>query len=114
RIVRVDASRAQGVPGVHAVITAADLPDVRTGRAILDMPVLARDVVRFAGEKVAAVAAESPDAAEQALDLIDVEYELLPAVFDPVEAIREGAAHVHADPASYQVLPEPFLAVSST
>ena len=69
------------MPGVQAVITAADLPDALVGRRLRDMPVLARDVVRFVGEKVAAVAAETEEAAEEALLLIDVEYEELEAVF---------------------------------
>ena len=54
RIVHIDGSRARQVPGVHAVITAADIPDTRVGRRLLDFPVLARDKVRFIGEKVAA------------------------------------------------------------
>lgn len=102
RIVSIDTSRAKQLPGVHAVLTSADLPDTRTGRALRDFPVLARDKVRFVGEKVAAVAAESPDIAEEALTLIDVEYEELPAVFDPIEAMQEDAPRVHDDPAAYQ------------
>ena len=66
RIVSIDTSRAKELPGVHAVITGAELPDRRIGRFFLDMPVLARDVVRFVGEKVVAVAAESMDIAEEA------------------------------------------------
>src|SRR6266545_2606260 len=60
-----------------------------------DMPVLAHERVRFIGEKVAAVAAESPEIAEEALSLIQVEYEELPAVFDPIEAMRPGAPLIH-------------------
>src|SRR3712207_1543639 len=60
RIISIDTSAAKALPGVHAVLTGADLPeDYLIGRAMRDMPVLARDVVRFVGEKVAAVAAES-------------------------------------------------------
>ena len=84
-------SRRKAVPGVHAVITAADLPDSLVGRRLRDMPVLARDVVRFVGEKVAAVAAETEEAVEEALLLIDVEYEELPAVFDAHEAMEQDA-----------------------
>lgn len=102
RIVSIDASRARQLPGVHAVITGADIPATLIGRRILDMPVLARDRVRFVGEKVAAVAAASPEIAEEALALIDVEYEELPAVFDPLEAMREDAPRLHENPASYQ------------
>src|ERR671939_1590735 len=61
RIVRIDTSRAATLPGVQAVITAADLPDRLWGRWLKDMPVLARDRVRFVGEKVAAVAAADAD-----------------------------------------------------
>ncbi len=113
RIIRIDASRARQVPGVQAVITARDLPDVLTGRAILDCPVLARDKVRFVGEKVAAVAADSVDAALQALDLIAVEYDPLPAVFDPLDAIAPDAPRVHEDPGAYRLAPDPFLAVAT-
>ena len=88
---RIDTSRPAALPGVHAVLTAADLPDVLVGRRMRDMPVLARDRVRFIGEKVAAVAADDPDIADEALALIDVEYEELPAVFDPVAAMEAGA-----------------------
>ena len=108
RIVRIDASRAAAVPGVQAVLTGADVPDRLWGRWLKDMPVLARDVVRFVGEKVAAVAAESPEAAEEALALIDVEYEELPPVFDPLEAVREEAVRLHPDMRSYEGLPQPI------
>src|SRR4029077_2377272 len=73
RIVSIDTSRAQALPGVHAVLTAADIPDYLIGRAMRDMPILARDKVRFVGEKVAAVAAVDLDTAEEALGLIEVE-----------------------------------------
>jgi CO/xanthine dehydrogenase Mo-binding subunit len=101
RIVSIDISQARQLPGIQAVITGADLPDILLGRFQLDCPVLARERVRFIGEKVVAVAAESPDAAEAALRLIDVDYEELPAVFDPVEAMREDAPRIHDDPAAY-------------
>ena len=65
RIVRIDAAAARALPGVQAVLTAADLPDVRVGRQMFDMPLLARDKVRFIGEKVAVVAAEDPDLGEE-------------------------------------------------
>ncbi|MCA1647989.1 MAG: molybdopterin-dependent oxidoreductase, partial [Chloroflexi bacterium] len=99
RIISIDATAARAVPGVHAVLVGSDIPtDVRVGRNMRDMPVLARDKVRFVGEKVAAVAADSLEIAEQAVNLIEVEYAELPAVFDPLEAIRPGAPLVH-DPA---------------
>src|SRR2546426_3062478 len=89
RILRIDPSKAQALPGVLAVLTAQDLPRVLVGRRMFDMPLLARDRVRIVGEKVAAVAALDPDIAEEALALITVEYEDLPAVFDPVRAIED-------------------------
>ena len=107
RIVGIDTEQAKAVPGVHAVITAADLPDSLVGRRLRDMPVLARDVVRFVGEKVAAVAADSLEAAEEALLLIDVEYEELPAVFDAHEAMAPDAPVLHSEMSGYEGLPQP-------
>ena len=100
RIVRIDASRAREVPGVRAVITGADYPRL-IGRALKDLPVLAYEKVRFIGERVAAVAADTAAAAKEALDLIEVEYEELTPVFDMQEAITPGAPAVHDDPTSY-------------
>jgi putative selenate reductase molybdopterin-binding subunit len=105
RILRIDTSRARDLPGVLTVLTAQDLPDILVGRRMFDMPMLARDRVRFVGEKVAVVAAVDPDIAEEALALIDVEYEDLPAVFDPVEAIRDGAPILHENPGAYDGAP---------
>ena len=110
RIISIDVSRARELPGVHAVITGADLPDRRIGRFFLDMPVLARDVVRFVGEKVVAVAADSIDIVEEALTLIEVEYEELPAVFDAVEAMQDDAPRVHTDTSGYAYPPIPEFA----
>ena len=95
RIISIDTSRARALPGVRAVLTGMDLPDCRVGRSMRDMPVLARDKVRFIGEKVAAVAAEDRETAEEALGLIEVEYDELPAVFDPVEAMQPDAPLIH-------------------
>ena len=101
RIVRIDTSRAAGMAGVRAVVTGKDLPGMRVGRFLRDVPPLAEDKVRFVGEKVAAVAAADPDIAEAALLLIDVEYEQLPAVFDPLEAMAPEAPVVHEGSPSY-------------
>ncbi|MEA2638811.1 MAG: hypothetical protein QOF51_205 [Chloroflexota bacterium] len=95
RIVSIDASRAKALPGVHAVLTGQDTPDYLLGRSMRDMPILARDRVRFYGEKVAVAAADTMEMAEEAIGLIDVQYEELPAVFDPVEAMQPGAPLVH-------------------
>jgi CO/xanthine dehydrogenase Mo-binding subunit len=105
RIRSIDTAAARALPGVLAVLTARDLPDVLVGRRMFDMPLLARDRVRFIGEKVAVVAALDPDIAEEALALIDVEYEDLAAVFDPGAAIEAGAPLVHDDPGSYEGAP---------
>ncbi len=102
RILSIDATRARLADGVHAVLTGQDLGGRLYGRSVIDIPVLAHDRVRFIGEPVAAVAAETLDAAQQALDLIDVEYEELPAVFDPFEAMAEGAPILHPDLSKYR------------
>ena len=95
RILRVRSEAARAVPGVRAVLTGADVRYGTYGRRVRDMPVLAREVVRFAGERVAAVAAESLPAARQAASLVEVDYEPLPAVLDPQEALQPGAPRVH-------------------
>ena len=105
RLARVDASRARQVPGVHAVLTGADVPDLRVGISLQDLPVLARDKVRFIGDKIAAVAAETADAAEEALGLIEVEYEELPAVAGIEEALADGAPAIHEQLAGYAGVP---------
>lgn len=97
RIVSIDAREAAALPGVVAVLTAGDVPGEKTfGPLIADQPALAVDVVRHLGEPVALVVAESKLAAQRGLEAIRVEYEPLPAVFDPVEALAEGAPKVHA------------------
>lgn len=111
RILRIDASRARELPGVKAVITGQEIPGHYVGKLIRDMPVLCWDKVRFVGDRVAAVAAETLEAAEQALDLIHVEYEVLPAVLDPLEAMQEGAPRIHEDVASYGGAPRERLAL---
>jgi CO/xanthine dehydrogenase Mo-binding subunit len=111
RIVHIDASKAKRVPGVLAVLTAADIRSRLFGRQLRDMPILAKDRVRFVGEKVAAIAAESPDIAEEAAGLIHVEYQELPAVFDSLEAMQEGAPLLHEDLALYANAPRPMPAL---
>jgi CO/xanthine dehydrogenase Mo-binding subunit len=101
RIVAIDTSAARAVPGVHAVLTADDIDRRRWGRAMNDWPVLAYDRVRYVGERVAAVAAETPEAGEEAVSLIQVQYEELPAVFDAEEALRPDAPILHPDPEQY-------------
>ncbi len=105
RIVSVDISAACRAPGVRAVLTGADLGSARFGRCLLDWPVLATDKVRFIGEHVAAVAAETLAEARAAVDLIEIIYEELPPVLAPGEALSPGAPILHEDPATYRYLP---------
>src|SRR5918997_6070104 len=80
RIVSIDTSAAKAVPGVHAVLTGADIGFAGVGRTLQDWPALAIDRVRLIGDRVAAVAAESRAIAEEAARLVEVEYEELPLV----------------------------------
>ncbi len=105
RIVSIDTARARALPGVRAVITAAELPRKRIGRALADYEVLASEEVRFVGETVAAVAADTPDIADEAAQLIQVVYQELPAVFDPVEALAPNAPLLHPQARSYRGFP---------
>jgi CO/xanthine dehydrogenase Mo-binding subunit len=113
RIKSIDVSKARQVPGVKAVITGQDVTGLRIGRCIYDTPVLADGVVRFIGEKVAAVAAETEEAADQALDLIEVEYEEMEPLLDPVQAAKAEAPILHPDLLSYKGLPVPVEQLSN-
>ena len=97
KIVSIDTSEAKKIPGVHAVVTAADAPHVRYGRSYFDRHILARHKVRFMGDPVAAVAATSPAIAKQALKKIKVVYEPLPVALDPEEATKPNAPTLHED-----------------
>ncbi|MGZ9130872.1 MAG: xanthine dehydrogenase family protein molybdopterin-binding subunit, partial [Candidatus Binatia bacterium] len=110
RIVRVDTSKAEKVAGVKAIITGADVRGLLIGKQIRDLPVLCWDKVRFIGDRVAAVAAETVDAAEEAIQLIDVNYEILPAVFDPLQAMAPDAPQIHDNVAEYDGAPKNILA----
>ena len=104
RILSIDTRRAQAVGGVRVVITGHDLPARRWGRRLQDVPVLAVDRVRFIGEKVVAIAADTRAAAEAAARLVQVDYDELPAVFDPEAALR-GDVLVHDPDAGYEDAP---------
>ncbi len=104
RIVSIDTTAAESVEGVRAIITGPQLGPLRYGRKLFDRPVLAYDVVRFIGEHVAAVAAETPEAAEEAARLIEIEYEELPAVFDTASALAPDAPVLHPDADEYLFL----------
>jgi CO/xanthine dehydrogenase Mo-binding subunit/aerobic-type carbon monoxide dehydrogenase small subunit (CoxS/CutS family) len=96
RILSIDARRAAALPGVHAVLTYRDVPGRnRHGLVYPDWPVLCDDKVRYLGDAVALVAAETPALARQALALIDVAYEPLPVVSTPEQALQPGAPLVH-------------------
>jgi len=104
RIARIDVGAARTSPGVRAVITGADVRPARLGRRVQDWPVLAWERVRFVGDRVAAVAADTREQADEALARIAVEYEELPAVFDPDSALAPGAPLIHPDAAEERVL----------
>jgi len=108
RITRIDTAAAAALPGVVAVLTHADVPrnemrmelpgrmaEATAGAVLATQPVLAHDRVRFQGEPVVAIAAETPEAATAAAERVRVEYESLPGVYDPVSALEPGAPQVH-------------------
>ena len=101
RLLRVDASKAAKLAGVVAVLTRDDLKGMNSyfGPVVKDQPVVAIDRVRYVGDIIAAVAAEEKDIAEEAVELIEVEYEPLPPVFDPAEAMKPGAPILHGESA---------------
>ena len=104
RILRVNAERALRLPGVIAVVTAEDAPSVRFGFFVKDRILFCRDKVRYVGEAVAGVAATEERIAEEALGLIEVEYDPLPAVFDPLDAMKRGAPLLHDDVGNYEAV----------
>jgi CO/xanthine dehydrogenase Mo-binding subunit len=102
KIIRIDVSAAQNLPGVHAVLTGKDVRGVLYGRRLRDIPVLAWDHVRFVGERVAAVAAQDEDIAQAALDLIQVEYEELPKQLNPLDSMQDEAVLIHPNMMEYE------------
>ncbi|MHB8441644.1 MAG: xanthine dehydrogenase family protein molybdopterin-binding subunit [Candidatus Tyrphobacter sp.] len=97
RIVGIDSAAAQRVAGVRAVLTAKDVPYNRFGLIEADQPLLCEDRVRFAGDRVALVVADTPEIAAAAAGAVTIEYEDLPVVADALEAMRPGAPRVHED-----------------
>ena len=95
RIKKVDTTAAEALPGVRAVLTGTELESKPFGIAVEDELPLAVDKVRYIGDEVAAVAAVDLQTAERAIKAIKVEYEELPAVYDPAEALQEGAPQLH-------------------
>jgi putative selenate reductase molybdopterin-binding subunit len=110
RIKRIDASRARALPGVRAVLTCSDLLRVKYisgGQSYPQPPpfdqVSLDNKVRYVGDRVAVVAADTLELANQALELIDVEYEILPAVLDPLAAMQPGAPVIHDEPDTTEI-----------
>jgi len=114
-IKKIDTSKAEALPGVRAVVTGKDLT-ARLGLYLIDRPIFAYDRVRVYGEPVAGVVATSEDIAVEAVKLVDVEYEVLPAIYDPVESAQPDAPLIHPDLGSYSVVnfifPEPGTNIS--
>ncbi len=104
RIRRLDTTKAEQLPGVRAVVTAKDAPSHRYGGIIRDKLVFTPDVVRYHGDPIAAVAADNVDIAEEALHLIEVEIDALPALIDPREA-ADSATLIHENWEEYTALP---------
>lgn len=109
RIKRIDTSKAEALKGVKAVITGKDCPEARTGY-IRDRHILCKEIVRYIGDPVAAVAAVTPEIAQKALELIEVEYEELPSVVDVQEAFaKDCPVVIHKDLTSYERTPLPLM-----
>ena len=102
-IISINKVRAEALPGVHAVLTGQDVPPGLRGRGLYDTPILARGRVRYVGEPIAAVAAETFALAREAVELIDVNYRELEPVFDPLDAVKEHpSVIVHPDLLKYK------------
>ena len=105
RITRIDAARARALPGVLAVLTHADVPDIRYGGMVQDRRLFAKEGVRWEGDIVAGVAALTPAIAAEAAALIEVDYEPLPSIVDFEAAARDHSALVHDDWEAYEGTP---------
>jgi len=99
RIMSIDTTQAEELSGVRAVITARDTPGIKFSfvQALADKLPSCSEKVRYVGDEVAAVAADDIETAEEAVRLIKVEYEILPAVFDPAQAMKPGAPFIHEE-----------------
>jgi CO/xanthine dehydrogenase Mo-binding subunit len=106
RIVKIDAAGAKALKGVRAVLTGVDVEGIYVGTRVKDQPVLAYGKVRMVGDAVAAVAADTEEIAEEAIGLIDVQYEELPFIDDPVEALKPSAPLIHEDRGKYKNAPK--------
>ncbi len=115
RIIKIDTQKAKSLRGVHGVLTWEDLPRIVHTTAGQGAPepspydsFLLDNKVRFVGDRVCAVAAESPEIAEKALSLIKVEYEILPAILDARDAMKPGAPVIHDEKEAQQVIHTPY------
>jgi CO/xanthine dehydrogenase Mo-binding subunit len=113
KIKRINTARAKKLLGVHAVLTGDDL-NYRLGLYLVDKHIMARGVVRHFGEAVAAVAAETVEIAQKAIELIEVEYDIMEPVLDPVEALKKTAPLVHPDLGSYDYVQAAFTPLPGT
>lgn len=104
RIIKVNIKKALAHPGVKAVITAEDIPNNEFGVIVQNQQVLARQQVLYIGDGIAVVAAETKEAAAEAVELIEVEYEELPGIFDPEESAKKDALLVHPELPNNQVV----------
>ena len=116
KIIKIDTSKAEKLPGVKVVVTGKDFPG-KFGLYLKDRFIFARDRSRFVGEAVAGVAATTEEIAEKAIDLIDVEYEELDAVFDPEYGASAEAPLIHPDLGNYYypnyIIPKPGTNISN-
>jgi CO/xanthine dehydrogenase Mo-binding subunit len=113
KIVKIDTTKAAAFPGVRAVLTGHDL-NYRLGLYVVDKDILAKDEVRHYGEAVAAVAADTLLAAKQAVELIEVQYEVLPPILNHMDALKEGAPLVHPDLGNYDFVKAAFTPMPGT
>lgn len=115
-IKKIDATKARALPGVKAIATGADTPGY-IGLYLQDRHIFATDRVRYIGDPVAGIVATSEEIAEQAVKLVEVEYEILPAVTDPLDAIKPDAPILHPDLEKYEVVnfvfPKPGTNISN-
>ena len=113
KIKRVDIAKARVLPGVRAIVTGTEL-DYRIGIYVVDKDILAKNEVRHYGEAVAAVAADTLETARKAVDLIDVEYEVLTPVLNHMDALKDNAPLVHPDLGTYKYAKAVFTPIPGT
>lgn len=115
KILNVDVKKAKKVPGIESVLTGKDVAHYGLyGFVLKDQPILALDKVRYIGDSIAAVSALDEEAAEEALSLIEVDYEEVPSVFDPMKSMESDAVLIHEDLGTYEYVSSYILPVSET